>query len=67
MEWISLDDRLPEFDVRVLLLFDKCNHIEDGTIHEDEYGDGWVYCLFDGQTINDYPSHWMPLPEAPKE
>ena len=50
---------------RVLILFDN-GHIEDATIHEGSDGRGWSYCLFDGETMIDKPTHWMPLPDPPE-
>jgi hypothetical protein len=63
--WVSVAQRLPEFGQTVLIRFAKSGHIEDATFHQDEYSDGWTYCLYDGERLNDGPSHWMPLPAAP--
>ena len=57
MEWISIKDRLPEIDKDVLVV--DCNIYE--------------VCIYDGvefRTIDYgyfYPTHWMSLPEPPKE
>lgn len=58
-EWISVKERLPEEDIVVILT----DHIDVGT--------GW----FNGKEwrtpfadIDEYRiTHWMPLPEPPKE
>jgi hypothetical protein len=66
-EWISVQERLPEFERRVLLLWEKTEHIEDGKFYPSEHVDGeWYHVLFDGESMNDAPSHWMPYPGAAK-
>jgi len=63
-EWISVVDRAPGGD-RVLLYWDRTGHIEDGEIVK--LPDGSLHhILFDGETVNDNPTHWMPLPEPPE-
>lgn len=61
-EWISVDERLPEEDTRVLVYLNLTKL------------DAMTYTFFDTDRILDgkwirwrgYISHWMPLPEAPK-
>lgn len=57
-KWISVDERLPEGDERVLVYLDsKRSYIR---IDTDRHYDGvWVRW---GREV----THWMPLPEAPK-
>lgn len=51
--WISVNDRLPEKHVGVL--------VYNGSIHEDFIcSSGYFYDTLD-------VTHWMPLPEPPKE
>jgi hypothetical protein len=65
--WISFDIVFPQFEDKVLLLWKKTGHIEDGTIYENEDVPGkWYHVLFDGESMTDSPSHWMSLPEMPK-
>ena len=56
--WISVSERLPEGDVKVLVLV---NGAADIACLNWQYG--WMY--------EDYgslePSHWMPLPEPPAQ
>lgn len=61
-EWISVKDRLPENDTRVLVYLNI------------EKLDAYTYTIFDtdrmldGKWIrwNTYITHWMPLPQPPK-
>ena len=61
-EWISVDERLPEEDTRVLVYLNI------------QKTDANIYTFFDTDRIlngkwvrwNKYISHWMPLPEVPK-
>ena len=58
-EWISVKDRLPSSDV-VVLIWSK----EDGINSGWSLGDGrWRIRFF----LPNTPTHWMPLPEPPKE
>ena len=57
-EWISVEERLPEFDERVLVYLDSkrsCVKIDTDRIVQGR-GVRW------GNDI----THWQPLPEAPK-
>lgn len=61
-EWISVKDRLPECFEPVLVCREKngAPHVEQGF---KDVGDWWkVY-----GTRTKYVTHWMPLPEPPKE
>lgn len=63
--WIACSERMPELDKRVLLYFGSYDgHIEDGCIGDD--GDGPYHYFFDGDSLQQEPTHWMPLPAAPK-
>ena len=58
-EWISVSDRLPEEKQKVLL-YSPTDGINIG--HRlDEVGRFYV-----SKPYPDRPTHWMPLPEAPK-
>lgn len=64
-EWISVKDRLPENDDDVLLCFNtgvmvvgfRSNYDELCAHIDEEYYANCKTC----------PTHWMPLPEPPKE
>lgn len=62
--WINLKESIPVYGEKVLILFSNSGHVEDATFHEDVEG-GWIYMLFDGECLNDSPTHWMPFPELP--
>lgn len=57
-EWISIDERLPEEDVRVLVYINS----------ERSYTKFDTDRLKEGKWVRWYSdvTHWMPLPEAPK-
>ena len=62
MEWISVKDRLPElandYDVVHVLIY-----LDDGFITGADYEkDGFELWADSGEV-----THWMPLPEPPKE
>lgn len=68
MEWISVKDKLPKEDETVLVF--------DGVINLGRYGSErgknkklfWGYNIdWDGGSLPIKCTHWMPLPESPKE
>jgi hypothetical protein len=65
--WISVKDRLPEYNVDVLFLQkDDCLCFVGWRAKEDQ----WVCSQENGMHDNFITrgfSHWMPLPEPPKE
>lgn len=63
MKWISVKDKLPEVDVLV-----QAWRREYRTAKLRKVGDMLLW-HFDNETHYTYeePSHWMPLPEPPKE
>ena len=60
-KWISVEDRLPENGVWVMA-YQDCGWIGVAQIEED----GWHWYTQDLVKLSD-PTHWMPLPEPPKE
>jgi hypothetical protein len=61
-KWISVDDRLPENDAKVLV----CDTREDYVSSWVYFGDGLWFGEEVVWTTKDI-THWMPLPEPPKE
>ena len=49
----------------ILLFWEKSKHIEDGMLSYNEDG-GLTHMLFDGEQLNDQPTHWMYIPEILK-
>ena len=66
MEWIRVTDRTPSINEAVLV-YDK--FIEDVSIgYISEFlGERAVWITDYGQNISDEVTHWMPLPEPPKD
>ena len=68
-KWISVKDRLPESDQRVLFI-PTCNQ---GSVYIGQYAfvgsnGGVMFAHRDGRSrVNYYAKYWMPLPEPPKE
>jgi hypothetical protein len=60
-KWIPVTERLPENDVDVLALL----HTGDSVVVE-RCGETWKV-RWDGTNLDRKPTHWMPLPEPPKE
>jgi len=70
MEWISVEDRLPESQNIYLASWDYDGH--KGIVGE-AYHDGsnkWVFPFYanekDVMTVMPNVTHWQPLPEPPK-
>lgn len=67
-EWISVKDRLPEDDQRVLFV-PTCNQ---GIVYTGKFAfvgrnGGVMFAYRDGRhKANYYAKYWMPLPEPPK-
>ena len=61
-EWISVESRLPEDNMKVLIYL-RTNHTSwvDTSYFSESY---WMD--EDEESIDYYISHWMPLPEPPK-
>lgn len=81
-KWISVEDRLPEEDL-YCLVFRTFGYMRDGVVSLATYfprykglsGDPMntkqVWCKYSSEVgyydISDSVTHWMPLPEPPKE
>ena len=61
-KWISVSDQLPEFDKAVIFGYSDKHFVFIGYLDGEELQ--W-YDLEDGRVAR--PTHWMPLPEPPKE
>lgn len=63
MEWISVKDRLPADDATYLVYGRNWY----GIVVAIYYGDGKWLASNDLTNITRFVTHWMPLPEPPKE
>lgn len=65
MEWISIEDRLPEKD-GFYLVYAKSDNPFIPEVYVQEYVQeiGFTY---DGEWVDTRATHWMPLPKPPKE
>lgn len=71
--WVSVDDRLPNVDERVFVYIPRPDNHYNTEIAYISYGnDDYPYWVLRDKsqfysTRFHYISHWMPLPEPPKE
>lgn len=64
--WISVDDRLPEKEQKVLVFYKALG--EENRIHNDVMAINWRTNKGDFMQVAGYKvTHWRPLPEPPKE
>lgn len=61
-EWISVEERLPEHEVRVQLGYSRMQFVDQGYLDREEMD--W-YDEYDNRVAR--PTHWMPLAEPPKQ
>ena len=64
-EWISVKDRLPITNVGVLVYTPRLKNIFEVFYKLD--GKWEIFSYRGGEILNDEVTHWMPLPEPPKE
>lgn len=68
MEWISVDDRMPDEFNSVIICDSKadCQDMRDPIIghYEPDIDSGTWYRDWSSEVLN--VTHWMPLPEPPK-
>jgi hypothetical protein len=63
--WIPVTERLPEENVVVLVFGGKS--IYTAYYGKSKYGGGLVWHKLNSKNHYCNPTHWMPLPELPKE
>jgi hypothetical protein len=65
MNWISVDDRLPEKFTSCVIVF-----LDTGTTFKGVEKIAWAFFNSDGDFCTDnfkiQPTHWMPLPALPE-
>lgn len=70
MKWISINDKLPELNSRVLIIesdgtIEICNYCKSyWNYHKNSIG---FLNEQDEQPSMCFPTHWMPLPNKPKK
>lgn len=62
--WISVEDRLPE-PMEWMLCFCSTNVVH--ILRLDDYGHYWTTQSLCNHYKKEYVTHWMPLPQPPKE
>lgn len=74
IQWISVNDRLPnrvglmDDESDYVLVFEQYKHIPGGEVSICAYTkDGWSEYDNFGNVHTERITHWMPLPEPPKE
>jgi len=67
-EWISVKDRLPdEADEQYICYCTHLNNKSELVVALLWNGETWGECEHGGGVLNEYVTHWMPLPESPEE
>lgn len=61
--WVSVEDGLPDYDVRVLT-YSKFRHMSDRKLYR--FDDRTIVFRPDGMKPGIDITHWMPLPDAPE-
>lgn len=69
MNWISVEDKVPENNQRVLAYCGKTKKYFVGSVMSYQFSDG-VYWRHEGAkgamyAVTSKVTHWMPLPEPP--
>lgn len=69
-KWISVEEKLPDFEGAVLCM--RKSHIRVGLSYQEilyfDYDDQWFKDMFRDFFVEEgCITHWMPLPEPPKE
>lgn len=66
-KWISVEERVPDVNQPIMICtFGK--YVEEGKYCGcDSYHAVWKTCANPGTYWDDEVTHWMPLPEPPKE
>lgn len=64
MKFIKIGFGTP-LNENILLYWERSKHVEDGKLYLDE---GSIFhTLFDGESLNDQPTHWCYIPEVQEE
>lgn len=66
-EWISVDERLPDFYVDVQIYCSDTKEQMVGFIGEGMPVGLFQFAQYHGNAVLCRPTHWMPLPEPPSD
>jgi hypothetical protein len=70
-EWISVDDRLPEYGEPILVVANgvvqNITLMLDGCDESPDWFEPYFFECDDCAFLWDKATHWMPLPDPPKE
>jgi hypothetical protein len=64
MKWISVNDRMPE-DGQEVIIYSEGGKVEAGVYYSNEFGFDYYDVSIRDIIVN--VTHWMPLPEPPKD
>ena len=64
--WISVKDRMPEPEEKVII-WTKTDCMRYAQYHDDGSNNPWYVYEDDARAWTNVITHWMPLPEPPKE
>lgn len=62
-QWILTEEKMPNECLPVLVFIPEQDHINTAVYEKTE---GW-YATYEGISITSPVTHWMPLPEPPKQ
>lgn len=66
-EWISVNERMPEQRLGVLVYCPEYNNIYIGNLDDFLQENKWYYFGCHGVPIEDEVTHWKPIPKPPKD
>ena len=67
MKWISVTDKVPESNKRVLVFWDDDFYVTEGFFANEEFKFTNISCGCCIGRLFGQPTHWMELPKGPEE
>ena len=65
MEWISVEDNLPDYDKKVFIWQGDDGVYKGMRTHTDSQGENWLNMECDDGSISEHVTHWMEIPTKP--